>query len=189
MKRQRIKYLSDDERKLLLNTLKVRKDAERAFMMYNLMLNTGLRLAETVAINVGDVIDRKILKIIGKGAKPREIPLNQAIRAHIKAFVRWKARKGESIELDAPLFVSKKKNRISKRAVQRDFVKWVKEAGIEGYYTPHALRHTVGTQLLKKTGNVRLVQEFLGHSDISTTQIYTHIGKEEIAQASELLAV
>jgi site-specific recombinase XerD len=188
MKRQGIKYLMEQEKQTLLKALKNRKDAERAYMMYDLMLNTGLRLSETVALNVGDIQGRTLLEVKGKGSKIREVPLNKALRAHIEVFLRWKSRHGEAIKTDAPLFISKKKLRISKRAVERDLERWVKEAGLEGHYTPHALRHTVGTELLNKTGNLRLVQTFLGHSDISTTQIYTHINKEQVMQASELLS-
>lgn len=189
MKRQNIKYLTEEEKKRLLRTLKLRMDARRSYMMYDLMLNTGLRLSETASLNVGDVLERKKLEVNGKGDKVREIPLNKQIRAHIKAFLGWKRRKGESIDPEAPLFVSRNHRRISTRQIQRDLTKWIREADIEGNCTPHALRHTVGTELMRKTNNIRLVQEYLGHADISTTQIYTHVTREQLADASELLAV
>ncbi len=189
MKRQGIKYLTDAQRQTFLVTMKVRMDAVRSYAMYDLMLNTGLRLDETVRLNVGDVQGRQMLEVIGKGSKVREIPLNKAIAAHLAAFLRWKRTNCEPCLPDSPLFVSRIGKRISPRAVQRDFAKWVKVAGLEGHFTPHALRHTVGTQLLNRSGNLRVVQEFLGHSDISTTQIYTHVNKEQIQQAADLLAV
>ncbi len=189
MKRQGIRYLTDQDKKQLLKTLKVRTDARRAYAMYDLMLSTGLRLAETVKLNVVDVQGRTKLEIKGKGNKIREIPLNKAIREHLAAFLRWKAWKKEPLEPEAPLFLSRNDRRISPRQVQRDLMRWIQEAGIEGHYSPHALRHTVGTELMRKTGNIRLVQDFLGHADISTTQVYTHVTKEEVATAAELLAV
>lgn len=188
MKRQGIRYLITEQKARFLKTLKLRRDAVRSYMMYDLMLNTGLRLAELVALNVGSVQDRTLLEIHGKGSKIREIPLNRAIREHIQAFLRWKVKRDESLAFDAPLFISRKHSRISARAIQRDLTRWIQEAGIEGHYSPHALRHTVGTELLNKTGNLRVVQEFLGHADISTTQIYTHVSREQIQQAADMLA-
>jgi integrase/recombinase XerD len=189
MKRQKIKYLSEQEKKQLLNYLKLRKDAERACFMCVLMLNTGLRLAEVAGLNIGDLQGKKKLVIIGKGNKLREVPLNVEVRESFEKFIRWKKRNKEDVMNNAPLFMSKKKNRLCKRQIQREIKFWINEAGIEGNFSPHALRHTVGTELFKKTKNIRLVQDFLGHSFISTTQIYTHITKEEIQDASELLCV
>lgn len=188
MKRQRIKYLRQAEKDLLLRTLKLRKDAARAYAMYSLMLSTGLRLSETANLNIRDVLDRTKLEINGKGNKIREVPLNKAMRTHIAQFLRWKKRMGQSLTPNSPLFMSRNHRRISPRQIQRDLMKWIREAGIEGNFSPHALRHTVGTQLMRTTKNIRLVQEYLGHSDISTTQIYTHVTNEELSEASELLA-
>jgi len=190
MKRQGIKYLKTEQKQTLLKTLKVRRDAVRSYMMYDLMLNTGLRLAEITALNVGDVQDRTALEVIGKGSKVREIPLNKEIRIHIKSYLGWRSHYIMTYGLyrqEEPLFVSRLGNRLSKRAIQRDFTKWVKISGLEGSFTPHSLRHTVATQLLNRGANLRVVQEFLGHADISTTQIYTHVSREQIQQAAELL--
>ncbi|MCK9614983.1 MAG: tyrosine-type recombinase/integrase [Candidatus Omnitrophica bacterium] len=189
MKRQGIKYFTSELKGILIKTLKLRRDAVRSYALYDLMLNTGLRLAEVMGLDVGDVENRTVLEVIGKGSKFREIPLNKAIREHIQDFLSWKKKKGEGLSADSPLFVSRLGKRLSKRAVQRDLAKWVKQAGIEGHFTPHSLRHTVGTELLNKTGNLRVVQEFLGHADISTTQIYTHVSREQIQQAADLLAI
>ncbi|MBA7491549.1 Tyrosine recombinase XerC [subsurface metagenome] len=188
MKSQSIKYLNQDEKKKLLATLKDRKSAARSYMMYHLMLNTGLRLSETISLNIGDVQGRRILTVPGKGDKVRDIPLNKAIRDHITEYLSREKFKGEALEPDSPLFLSRNHKRISKRAVQQDLKKWIQLSGIEGDYSPHALRHTVGTELLNKTKNIRLVQEFLGHTDISTTMIYTHVTKDQIAEAAESLA-
>ncbi|MBU0694095.1 MAG: tyrosine-type recombinase/integrase [Candidatus Omnitrophica bacterium] len=189
MKRQRIKYLNEEEKKKLLSALADRKSAARSYMMYDLMLNTGLRLSETISVNVGDIQDKRILNITGKGGRIRDIPLNKAIREHTHEFLSWKGAKGESLEINAALFLSRNHKRMSKRAVQRNFKKWIQLAGIEGDYSPHALRHTVGTELLNKSKNIRLVQEFLGHRDVSTTMVYTHVTKEQIAEAAEALSL
>ena len=188
MKRQGIKYLTGEQKLAFLRGLKNRKDAERSYALYDLMLSTGLRLSECMGLNVGHIQGHRMLEIVGKGSKIREIPLNKAIREHLEGFLRLKVRNHEDMGADAPLFVSRKGNRLSKRAVQRDLVKWTRIIGLEGHFTPHALRHTVGTELLNKTGNIRLVQTFLGHADVSTTMVYTHVSREQVAQASELLA-
>ncbi|MBU0694652.1 MAG: site-specific integrase, partial [Candidatus Omnitrophica bacterium] len=88
-----------------------------------------------------------------------------------------------------PLFVSRNSARISPRQVQRDFKMWVRESGIESDLTPHALRHTVGTRLLKKYKNAKLVQKYLGHSDVTTTlRYYVDVFPEDLEEAAEMLA-
>ncbi len=189
MKRQKIKYLTQEEKKNLLKVLKDRKSAERDYFLFNLMLNTGLRVFEVANLTVGQVKDRKTLEIIGKGSKIREIPLNKTIRDHIEKYLRVKKRRKESLFDDAPLFISRKHNKLSIRAIQRSLDKWILEAGIKNKYSPHALRHSFGSALYSKCKNIRLVQDLLGHADISTTMIYTHVTKSEMEEAVELLSV
>ena len=96
---------------------------------------------------------------------------------------------GESLAPEAPLFVSRNNTRISPRQVQRDFKKWVKESGIESNLSPHSLRHTVGTRLLKEFKNAKLVQRYLGHSDVTTTlRYYVDVFPEDLEEAAEVLA-
>ena len=190
MKRQRIKYFSPEEKRKLLDCIQKHfpdKLAKRSEFMYKLMFSTGLRLAETTHLNVADVRDRSILTVIGKGNKEREIPLSTAIREAIRLFLDWKRMKDEDLAPDAPLFISRKHKRIGSRGVQHDLDKWVRLAGLEGKYSPHALRHTVGFELMRGTRNIRQVQEFLGHRFITTTQIYTHVTKDELRECAELL--
>lgn len=187
MKRQKIKYLSAEEKKALIDVLRDRKSAVRDYFLFSLMLHTGLRLAEVASLTVGHIKDRKTLHIVGKGNKPREIPLNTYIRKHIASFLRYKRKAKEDLFDTSPLFVSRNKNNLSVRAIQRALDKWLKESKIENHYSPHALRHTFGTELYRKCKNIRLVQDIMGHSDISTTMIYTHITKEEMEEAVELL--
>jgi len=157
------------------------------------MLSTGLRLSETLDLDINSVHNgfnaKKTLTIKGKGDKVREIPLNTEIQKKIEGFITQKKRQKEDTSPASPLFLSRVKRRITPRAVQMDLDKWTLKAGLDGKLSPHALRHTVGTELLQKTNNIRLVQEFLGHSFVSTTQRYTHITKDEIRNGAELLAV
>ena len=167
------------------------KSAWRDEFMFRLMLSTASRLAETTGLNVGDVwngVDaRERLEILGKGNKLRTVPLNKEIRSYIIKYLKAKKRNGEDVSMDAPLFLSRNKRRITPRAVQLNFDKWVTLSGIEGKFSPHALRHTVGTELMRKKGNIRWVQEFLGHKFITTTQIYCGVTKEDMVECANLL--
>lgn len=189
MKRQRLRYFTAGEKDKLLRYLEQKPEARRSEMMYKLMFATGLRLRETVNLNVGDLRGKETLVVIGKGNKEREIPLSRAIRQEIESFLTWKSSQGETVSPEAPLFISRKRRRTGCRAVQHDLDKWVSLAGLEGKYSPHALRHTVGFELMRKTRNIRQVQEFLGHNSITTTQIYTHVTKEELRDCAELLSL
>ncbi len=191
-----IKCLTPQEEESFLDTLKKRKDAERAYMLYHLMLVTGLRLSEALSLNVEQARRAKVeVKVKGwtkKGEKKdrfKTVYFPKAIQEHLRSYLRHKHRQGEDMALEAPLFVSRSKCRLSPRQVERDFKKWVKEAGIEGDFTPHTLRHTAGTRLLKKTGNHKLVQRYLGHSDVATTlRYYVDVFPEDLEEAAEMLA-
>ena len=97
MKRQKIKYFPEDEKRILLTVLKDRRSAERDYFIFNLMFNTGLRVSELASLTVGHVRNRKILEIVGKGKKVREVPLNVLIRNHIEKYLRIKKRKKEGL--------------------------------------------------------------------------------------------
>ena len=118
MKRQNTRYFTGKEKATFLRFLEKMRDGRRAEMLYKLMFATGLRLAETVSLNVGDVQEKDLIAILGKGDKLREIPLSKAIQTKIEQFLAWKNRKGEDISIKAPLFVSRKGGRLSRRAVQ-----------------------------------------------------------------------
>ena len=111
------------------------------------------------------------------------------IREHLARFIRIKGKDGEDIEPEAPLFMSREGTRLSSRQAQREFKRWMKEAGIEGRLTPHALRHTAATKLLRRTGNAKLVQRYLGHSDVATTlRFYVDVFPEDLERAAEMLS-
>jgi len=193
---QNIKCLTPQEEERFLDVLKNRKDAERAYMLYHLMLITGLRLSEALSLNVEHASRAKVeLKVKGwtkKGEKKdryKAVYFPKALQKHLKDYIRVKAKKGESLAPEAPLFVSRNTARISPRQVQRDFKKWLKESGIESNLSPHALRHTVGTRLLKEFKNAKLVQRYLGHSDVATTlRYYVDVFPEDLEEAAEMLA-
>jgi len=187
-----IKCLDLKEEETLLNVLAKRKDAERAHMLYRLMLVTGLRISEALSLNVSDAerakVDVQVKGWTRDGAKLirlKTVYFPKALQERLAQFLRFKRRKGENL---APLFVSRESARLSCRQAQRDFKKWIKESGIEGVFTPHALRHTAATKLMKRTGNAKLVQRYLGHSDVATTlRFYVDVFPEDLKRAAEFL--
>ena len=191
-----IKCLTPQEEERFLDILKNRKDAERAYMLYHLMLITGLRISEALSLNIEHACRAKVeLKVKGwtkegeKKDRYKAVYFPKALQKHLKAYLRVKAKRGESLAPEAPLFVSRNSARISPRQVQRDFKKWIRESGIETDLTPHALRHTVGTRLLKEFKNAKLVQRYLGHSDVTTTlRYYVDVFPEDLEEAAEMLA-
>jgi len=213
-----IKCLTPQEEERFLDILRNRKDAERAYMLYHLMLVTGLRISEALSLNVEHAGKAKLeVKVKGwtnrpasrglasdsQSQKKKQIPersegkknrfktvyFPKVMQKHLKDYLKVKAKKGESLLPEAPLFVSRNSARISPRQVQRDFKMWVRESGIEADLTPHALRHTVGTRLLKKYKNAKLVQKYLGHSDVTTTlRYYVDVFPEDLEEAAEMLA-
>lgn len=193
---QEIKCFTPQEEERFLETLKKRKDAERAYMLYHLMLITGLRLSEALNLNVEHASRAKIeIKVKGwtkKGQKKeryKTVYFPKVLQEHLRGYLKYKTRQKESLLPDDALFVSKKGTRISPRQVERDFKKWLREAGIESDLSPHSLRHTVGTRLLKEFKNAKLVQRYLGHSDVATTlRYYVDIFPEDLEEAAEALA-
>lgn len=193
---QNIKCLDSKEEETFLTIISKRKDAERAYMLYYLMLITGLRIGEALQLNVQDAARTKIdIRVKGwtrdgkKLERYKTVYFPKALQDRLAQFLRFKQRKGENMEPTAPLFVSRENSRLSCRQAQRDFKKWLKEAGIEGDFTPHSLRHTAATKLLKRTGNAKLVQRYLGHSDVATTlRFYVDVFPEDLKHAAELLS-
>lgn len=190
-----IRCFDSKEEETLLNVLNKRKDAERAHMLYRLMLVTGLRIGEALRLNAGDATRTKNeIRVKGwtrdgeKLERFKTVYFPKALQDRLAHFLRFKRRAGESLAPDAPLFASREHSRLSSRQAQRDFKKWLGVAGIEGSFTPHTLRHTAATNLLRRTGNAKLVQRYLGHSDVATTlRFYVDVFPEDLKRAAEIL--
>ncbi|MCQ2428254.1 MAG: tyrosine recombinase XerC [Clostridia bacterium] len=184
-KRQALpKFLTYEESMLLLDT--VRNDSEarpknaalRNFTMITLFLNCGMRLSELVGINMGD-IDRQLrsVRVIGKGNKERIIYLNDACKRALEEYLPIRLDASYSNTRSRALFLSSRGERISNRAVQWTVEKYLDKAGL-GYrhLSVHKLRHTAATLMYQKGGvDVRVLKEILGHEQLGTTQIYTHV--------------
>ena len=157
-------------------------DRDRA--MLELLYSSGLRLAELVDLNLGDVdMHDATVRVTGKGNKDRIVPVG---RQALKALRRWSQTRAELADADATaLFVSNRGNRISHRSVQSRVKHWAKRQGIDANVYPHLFRHSFATHLLNHGADLRVVQLLLGHSDLSTTQIYTHIAREGLKRMHE----
>lgn len=179
-------YLTLDEAELLLNTVLENKNDEyrkRDYAIILLFLNCGLRLSELAGIDIDKIRDNDILTVIGKGNKERTIFLNESC---IEAIRDYLSVRPTIINRDnKALFISKRKQRMSNRAIQHMIERYLKKAGLDtNVYSTHKLRHTAAT-LMYKYGNVdiRALQEILGHESVSTTQIYTHIDDDRLRNA------
>jgi integrase/recombinase XerC len=154
--------------------------AIRDLAMLELMYSSGLRLAELVSLNLGDVdLADRSMPVTGKGNKARVLPVGQYAHDALK---RWlKTRVALAAEGEGALFVSRQGKRITPRAVQQRFRQWGIKQGLDSRVHPHKLRHAFASHLLESSGDLRAVQELLGHADISTTQIYTHLDFQHLA--------
>ena len=147
--------------------------------MFELMYSGGLRLQELVGININDVdLNSGVVQVLGKGQKSRLAPIGTAARDAIQAWLRARDR----FDASDPLFTSKSGKRLTPRSVQGRLKTYgVKRLGSSGLH-PHMLRHSFATHLLESSGDLRAVQELLGHENISTTQIYTHLDAGYLAK-------
>ena len=153
----------------------------RDLAMMELLYSSGLRLAELVSLE-RDQIDRQdaAVQVTGKGAKSRRVPVG---RKALQALERWlRVRPALAAGDETALFVSRRGRRIHPRTVQQRLDRWARTRGAARHLHPHLLRHSFASHLLESSGDLRAVQELLGHADISTTQIYTHLDFQHLAR-------
>ena len=160
----------------------------RDHLIYSLALGTGLRLAEIVGLDVGDVYTpegrpRNRLRIrpeIAKGGRTGDVFVPHALVGKLRKFWVHKARRREGLQVGDPLFCSQSRVRISKRRVQFAFRTWQAKAGFDRLYPFHALRHTAVTNVYRASRDLFLAQRFARHVSPLTTTVYTHPGDEEL---------
>ena len=154
-------------------------DRDRA--MLELLYSSGLRLAELVDLNLGDVdMSDATVCVTGKGNKDRIVPVG---RQALKALRQWALTRADLAGAgETALFVSNRGARISHRSVQSRVKHWAKRQGIDANVYPHLFRHSFATHVLESSHDLRGVQELLGHANISTTQVYTHLDFQHLAQ-------
>lgn len=174
------RYLTVDEASNLLDSVEG-DNSERNYAIITLFLNTGIRLSELVGVNVNSInrTDNSLI-VLGKGNKERLIYLNKAAIRAIDEYLKVRPDiKGENA-----LFVSRNNKRISPKTVQWIVKKFLSSAGLDTTkYSVHKLRHTAATLMYQNGTDLRVLQEILGHTDLGTTEIYTHIKNENLKSA------
>jgi integrase/recombinase XerC len=173
--------LNVDDIARLLNVVSKDTLVLRDLAMLELLYSSGLRLAELVALNEGDVdFTERVVRVTGKGAKTRLLPVGDKAIAALQAWMQVRTRQLQGTE--TAIFTGRGGKRLSARSVQQRVKDWARRQGIPGDLHPHTLRHSFASHLLESSGDLRAVQELLGHADISTTQIYTHLDFQHLAQ-------
>ena len=154
----------------------------RDYCILTLFLNCGLRVGELVGLNVQDIREDTV-RVLGKGNKERQLYLNEACLSAIQSYLAVRPEPKEELRHKDALFVSRNKTRLTTRAVENIVQKAVRQAGLDPKYSPHKLRHTAATLMLNNGVDIRTLQDVLGHENLGTTQIYTHISDANMKQA------
>ena len=183
------KYLTENESLSLLTSVlddKESKYRERDFCIITLFLNCGMRLSELVGINLSDIDrDLRSLRVVGKGNKERIVYLNEACRDAISKYLDCRGQNQTDIKDPNALFLSRLGRRLSHKTVQWLVYKYLEQAGLEyKHFSTHKLRHTAATLMYQEGGvDVLALKEILGHAQLSTTQIYTHVNNKQLEEA------
>lgn len=153
----------------------------RDVAMMELLYASGIRRAELVGLNLSDVdLDRRVMRVIGKGNKQRTVFINQASADAIRAYLGVRPRTP-----DDALFLSKRKTRLSHRQAWVVFREFAQLSGLTKHVTPHVMRHSFATHLLENGADLMTIKELLGHESLSTTQIYTNVSLEHMRRSYE----
>ena len=174
--------LSPDEAVRLVKIEGTDTLALRDRALFELAYSSGLRLAELAGLDVDRVdLDHGEVRVWGKGAKERIVPVGAAARVAIRAWLPARA----ALPLGDPkaLFLGRSGARISPRAIERRLAEWAVKQGLPQHVHPHMLRHSFASHVLQSSGDLRAVQEMLGHASIASTQVYTHLDFQYLAQA------
>lgn len=173
------KVLSEEEVNKLLD-INLNNDFDyRNKAMLELMYSSGLRVSELINLTVNDVdLKNSLVRIFGKGSKERIVPLNDYATEALNNYILYHRPKLFKQKENNYLFLNNHGNQMTRQGFFKTLKKIAKEKGIKSELSPHTLRHSFATHLLKYGADLRSIQELLGHSDISTTQIYTHITNE-----------
>lgn len=177
------KTLSIEEIDKLLDIKLKDSFAYRNKAMLELMYSSGLRVSELVNVRIHDIdTSNCIIRIMGKGSKERIVPLGDYAIKYIELYLKEYREKLVKRELNDYLFLNNHGKKMTRQGFFKILKQIAKEKGIKTEFSPHALRHSFATHLLNGGADLRSIQEMLGHSDISTTQIYTHVSKEKLKE-------
>lgn len=173
------KQLSVDEMQQLLNIEPSSTLAIRDRAMLELTYGCGLRLSELAGLDLKDIQDNTQLIVNGKGSKQRVLPMGKEARRWLAAWLD--VRSSLVVGDEVAVFLSKQKRRISSRQIAKRMELWAAKQGLPQHVNPHKLRHSFATHVLESSGDLRGVQELLGHANLSTTQVYTHLDFQHLA--------
>lgn len=175
------RYLSLSESLRLLEAVSGPNEV-RDYCILTLFLNCGLRVGELVGLDVQDIRDDTV-RVLGKGNKERQLYLNEACLEALEAYLAQRPEPKDDPRHRDALFVSRNKTRLTTRSVENIVRKAVLQAGLDPKYSPHKLRHTAATLMLNNGVDIRTLQDVLGHENLGTTQIYTHVSDGNLKMA------
>jgi len=165
-----------------LNTLEAKRDKA----MLELLYASGMRVSELVSLNPGDVNTREgFVRCFGKGHKERIVPIYEQAARLVKEYVEETRPKLARKKNEVALFLNPRGDRLTRQGFWQKLKEYAKSAGLDSRISPHTLRHSFATHMLSGGADLRAVQELLGHANISTTQIYTHLTSEHVRRTYE----
>lgn len=171
-------FLTESEMQMFFN-LKDIKLRDKAIIEF--LYSSGLRIEELVNLNIKDIdFISNIATIIGKGNKERIVPIGNNCLLTIKGYIDERKNLGLPHDVKSPIFINNHAKRLNQRTARRIVKKWFIKTGLLKNVSPHTLRHTFATHMLDRGCDLRSVQEILGHKNLSTTQIYTHVTIESL---------
>lgn len=175
------KLLSPDQAERLVAIGTATPIAQRDRALLELLYSSGLRLAELVALDLASLdLTDNVVRVRGKGGKERLVPVGRHARAALAVWLRTRTTLAPPDE--TAVFVGRRGARLGARAVQARVKAWAARQGLEQAVHPHMLRHSFASHLLESSGDLRAVQELLGHAHLATTQIYTHLDFQHLAR-------
>ncbi|GHT46620.1 tyrosine recombinase XerC [Endomicrobiia bacterium] len=176
-------FLTENEIQALFNLADTKL---RDRVMIELLYSCGLRIEELMSLNLKDIdFILNTVTVIGKGRKQRIVPIGNKALSVIRDYINERHSMGLPYDVRSPVFLSDHTKRLDQRSARRILHRWFVKAGFTKKVSPHTLRHTFATHMLDRGCDLRSVQEMLGHKNLSTTQIYTHVTIESLKKVYE----
>ena len=183
LKKRLPRTLSVEEVDLLLNVSLATPFDYRNKAMLELMYGSGLRVSELVSLNMNQIdLESGIIRIMGKGRKEREIPIGEYGIYYLKLYLEHRGALIKNNRQEDSLFLNNHGKQITRQGFFKILKQLLMDKGLNPDVSPHTLRHSFATHLLSHGADLRSIQEMLGHADISTTKIYTHVSDEKVAE-------
>lgn len=172
-------FLTQNQTEKLERPVPEDEEELRNFTIIEFFYGSGIRLSELYGLNIGSV-DQKhaVIRVLGKGKKERIVPVTSVALEAFKLYLQMRS----NTDPQKPLFVNKKDERLSRRQIERIVEKRLSCVSAQKKRSPHVLRHSFATHLMDGGADIRAVKELLGHASLNTTQIYTHISKEQLVK-------